>query len=93
MVRKEYRSHVGVILAILQSVSSHNGIGITKLMLEANLPHKRAKNYLERLVTEGYVKTEEEGGRSLYKMTKEGREFLRSLEWTKSFFENLGYPL
>lgn len=93
MVREEYRSHVGVILAILNSIDSSEEIGITQIMLEANLPHKRAKKYLENLRKEGYIDAEQQGRQTLYEITEEGQEFLKSLNWTKSFFDNLGFPL
>lgn len=82
-----------MILSILNVISSHGELGITKIMLEANLPHERAEDYLEKLKEEGYIKTKQESGRDLYIITDEGREFLRSLKWTKSFFDNLGFPL
>lgn len=93
MVRKEYRSHVGVILSILEAISSHQDIGITKIMLEANLPHNRAEDYLETLEKQGYISGEKHGRQTSYEVTKEGREFLESLKWTKSFFDDLGFPL
>lgn len=92
-MRKEYRSHVGVILAILKSINSHEEIGITQIMLEANLPHERAKKYLKNLRQEGYIDAEQQGRQTLYEITEEGQEFLKSLNWTKSFFDNLGFPL
>ncbi len=93
MVRKEYRSHVGVILTILEFIHAQNTVGITKIVRDANLAYDRAKTYLDRLEKKGFLKREEQGRRKFYTLTTQGCKFLKRLKDTKVFFETLGFPL
>ncbi len=93
VVRKEYRSHVGVILAILEVLTSQDWVGITKIVRDANLAYKRAKTYLKQLEKERYIEKREEGGRKLYKLTKKGGHLLKKLKDMEALFETFGFPL
>lgn len=93
MVRKKYRSHVGVILQILDILASQERVNITTIIREANLAYDRAKTYLDRLEKEAYVEQETQGRRKLYTITDKGKQFLKNLRATETFFESLGFPL
>ncbi|NIQ04292.1 MAG: hypothetical protein GWO20_00735 [Candidatus Korarchaeota archaeon] len=93
MVRKDYRSHVGVILRILEVIASQNSTGVTKIIRDANLAYNRAKTYLNRLEQRGYIERIEQGRSKPYRLTEKGREFLKVLRWAEGFFDSLGFPL
>lgn len=92
-MREEYRSHVGVIMSVLQVLNSQGETNITKILFLANLPHKRAKEYLKKLEKQGYIEKKEEGRSKIYEITEEGRDFLRKLQQIQQLFNNLGFPL
>lgn len=92
-MREEYRSHVGVIMSILEVLNSQEETNITNILFLANLPHKRAKEYLKKLEKEGYIEKRQEGRSKIYAITKEGKHFLKELETVQRLFNNLGFPL
>ncbi|MHA1617405.1 MAG: winged helix-turn-helix domain-containing protein [Candidatus Njordarchaeales archaeon] len=93
-MRRKYRSHVGVLLDILRAIDEEGGANISRIMLKANLPYDRLKFYLEKLVKEGYIVTEQDDeGRIIYKLTEKGVKVLGELIFLKKFFESMGLPL
>ncbi|NIQ04661.1 MAG: helix-turn-helix domain-containing protein [Candidatus Korarchaeota archaeon] len=93
MVRQDYRSHVGVILTILEVIDDYQGAGVTEITRDANLPYSRAKTYLQRMEEEGYLDRHTQGRKKPYELTKKGKEFLKTLKRAEPFFESLGFPL
>ncbi|NIQ04593.1 MAG: hypothetical protein GWO20_02335 [Candidatus Korarchaeota archaeon] len=91
--KKRVQKPCRIILTILEILSSHNRVGITKITRNANLAYERAQTYLKQLETEEFVNKEVEGRKKFYTITKKGHKFLQRLRGVKTYFESLGFPL
>jgi len=92
-VRKKYRSHVGVLLDILQAISEENEPTITRIIYRANISHDRLKKYISRLLEQGYIRKKEVNGRIIYFLTDKGVKLMRELQLVRSVFDVLGFQL
>lgn len=92
-MKKRYRSKVGIILDILESINyleySDGTALLTKVMYRANLSYDRLIQYLDELSRRGLITKEDDG----YVLTREGREFLEYLLKIREFLRAFGFTL
>jgi len=91
-MRRRYRSHVGILLDILRTISEEEAT-VTKIIMNANLPYERLKPFLQKLLNEGYIEEVVESERKYYRITEQGLRLLNELKIIKRVFEKLGLPL
>lgn len=92
-MKRKYRSKVGIILDILQSIDYleyNDGIALlTKIMYRANLSYDRLIQYLNELSSKGLITKSNDG----YVLTRKGREFLENLLKVREFLRAFGFTL
>jgi len=92
-LRKRYRSRIGIILDILESIEELERLEgkalPTKIMYRANLSYKRLGQYLDELEGRGLVEKKGEG----YAVTREGRRFIEELTKLKRFLSAFGFEI
>ena len=78
ILHKKYRSDFEIIALILGAVrSKSNSVGPYSIMKNAGINHKQLKKYLGSLTEMGFVETDIEEGRVLYRASEKGLAFLR----------------
>jgi len=88
---KEYRSKARIYADIMSSIMKHGGkCGPTRILYGANLSHGRLMRHLTQLINLGLVAEEKEEGKTLYKLTDRGREFLKEFLRMQKFAEAFG---
>jgi len=90
---KERRSKLRILADILKVVEEEGGVGVTKIMCNANLPYDRLTRYLAELVEKGLLREESKGRGSVYYLTERGSEFLREYRKIEKFAEAFGIKL
>ena len=82
------------IYADIVDVISRKGVcSITRVSYASNLPIDRAKKSLELLVSHGFIKEIDVGGRKQYGATKWGLEYLETYRRMQRFFAALREPV
>lgn len=88
------RSKLQILIDILSTVQAQRSRAkFTHILYKANLTHKRLKEYLEMLMEKGFVEEVKTKGRSTYKITPKGEEFLNEFRRLSEFSEAFGIPL
>lgn len=90
---KEYRSRPRITLEILRAVKAEPGVGMTRLLLIANMSTERLQSYLADMATRGLVTEALEDGRRRYWITTDGQRVLTELEKIDRFMANFGMGL
>ncbi len=75
------RSRYQIISAILHATIG--GATITKIVYEANLNFKVAKEYVNFLIEVEFISVQSRNGRTIYETTEEGRKFLKNFQTSK----------
>lgn len=88
--KRKYRSTVTIFKEILEVIYRNREASISKISVEANIPHSRLKGLLERMVSAGIVREMENGNRRTYTLTEKGRKMLIMLDEVQSFLSTLG---
>lgn len=89
------RSKLQILIDILVTVRAQRSRAkFTHILYKANLTHKRLKEYLGMLIDKGFVQeVSTKKGRSTYKITQKGEEFLSEFHRLREFSEAFGIPL
>jgi len=90
---RRYRSRVGILLSILETIHREEYATITEIVVKANIPHDRLKIILDRLLREEYVELIEERDRKYYTLTPSGYKLMRELQKIKRLMDELGLSL
>jgi len=64
----------------------------THILYGANLSHKRLKEYLEFLLTKGFIEEADVKGRLYYRITDRGSSFVREFERMEELSSAFGIP-
>jgi len=88
------RSKLQILIDILVTVQNQRANAkFTHILYKANLTHKRLKEYLDMLMGRGFIEEVRGKGRSTYKITPKGEEFLSEFHRLSEFSEAFGIPL
>lgn len=89
MVKK--RERLEVIKDILNSIRESRQIKPTRLLYSSNLSPQMFKEYINELITKGFIKLEiAESEKKTFSLTKKGQEFLQEYKIIENFIENFG---
>jgi predicted transcriptional regulator len=89
MVKK--RERLEVIKDILNSIRESRQIKPTRLLYSSNLSPQMFKEYINELITKGFIKLEiGENEKKTFSLTKKGQEFLQEYKMIENFIENFG---
>jgi len=92
--KTERRTKLTIFSDILRVLQRSNGSAKpTHILYGANLSHTRMKQYLEEMLANGFIVRTNEKGKTVYKITKRGQEFLMEAKKIKQFSEAFGIEL
>jgi predicted transcriptional regulator len=79
---------------ILRLIQSENGKAKpTRILYGANLSHAALKEYLDSLVSKGFIEKVSENKHVYYKITQKGLEFINEFRKIKRLTEAFGIPV
>jgi len=86
------RDRLAIIHDMLQIISSRgNKMNPTQIMYKANLSHQMLGEYLNEIMSKGFVAEEiDKKGKKTYSLTEKGFGFLKDFEIIKKFFDSYG---
>jgi len=90
----ERRTKLTIFVDILRVLQRNNGTAKpTHILYGANLSHKRMKQYLQELQSNGFIEQKNERGKTVYRITDKGQKFLMEAKKIKQFSEAFGIEL
>ena len=85
------RERLEVIRDILKSISSSRQIKPTRLLYASNLSPQMFKEYINELITKGFIKFEiDKKEKKTFSITSKGQEFLQEYRVIENLIENFG---
>ncbi len=85
------RDRLQVIHDILKVIQDKNGkIKPTHILYKANLSHQMLEEYLNELITKGFITEENSKNGKTYSMTEKGFDFLSRYKLINQFVETFG---
>jgi predicted transcriptional regulator len=84
------RTKLEVIKDLLEVLKKGKQAKITHLIYKANLSNNSIKPYLEELINNKLIETNEVNGKKFFTMTKKGEEFLQEYNKIKILSESYG---
>ena len=90
----EKRSKLQIFLDILFLIQSEDGKARpTRILYGANLSHSSLKEYLNLLLSNGFIKEVKDKKHTAYALTKKGYEFINESRKIKRLTEAFGIPM
>lgn len=90
---KPYRSRSRLVLDILHAIGDEGEVGVTRLLLLANLSHPRLQEHLEEMEGKGWIEPRPDANRTLWSLRPEGHEVLRELRRVDEAMKDFGLGL
>jgi len=92
---KKYRSKIRIFADIVETIDREGGEAkVTRILYGANLSYDRLVKYLKELERAGLVEEAvDRTGRTVYRLTPKGREFLFEYKKIERFIEAFGLKL
>lgn len=90
---KPYRSKSRLVLDVLHGIKKEGPVGVTRLLLLANLSHARLQAHLEDLHEKGWIDAQDEDGRAMWVLTEDGHEVLAELRRVDEAMKDFGLAL
>jgi predicted transcriptional regulator len=88
------RTKVQIYLDILRSIQRANGkLKKTHIVYKANLTHSRLENYLDFLLSKGFLVEIKGENQIIYTITEKGRRFLGEVNKLNEISDAFGFPL
>lgn len=88
------RTKIQIYLEILQSVKNADGrLKKTHIVYKANLTHKRVQEYLDFLLSKGFLIEEKSGNQIFFVITEKGMTFLSEANKMRNVSDSFGLPL
>ena len=85
------RERLEVIRDILKSISSNRQIKPTRLLYASNLSPQMFKEYINELLTKGFIKFEiDKKEKKTFSLTPKGQNFLQEYRVIENLIENFG---
>lgn len=89
-----YRSKLRICYDILLAIRSEGGeCGPTRILYKANLSHDRLTKYLSMLLEKDLIEEIKAKGKTIYRLTPRGREFIREFEKVDEFARAFGFTI
>ena len=91
---RKYRTRLMIFHDILDVIRREGGeAGPTRILYGANLSYERMKRYLEELKERELIEEVEVEGRTVYRLTERGMDFLREFRRIAEFARAFGIVL
>ena len=91
MDAKKKRERLEVIRDIIKTINQNRKIKPTRLMFYSNLSPQMFKDYINELITKGFIKLEVgDDDKKFFSLTKKGQDFLIEYKSIENFIENFG---
>ena len=84
------RERLTVIRDILRSIRESRNIKPTRLLYASNLSPQMFKDYVDELISKGFIKEEPTEKNKTFSLTKKGHDFLEQYKAIENFIENFG---
>jgi predicted transcriptional regulator len=84
------RERLEVIKDILEVIRNSRQIKPTRLLYSSNLSPQMFKEYVNELITKGFIKLEINDDKKNFIITKKGNDFLQEYKVIESFVRNFG---
>lgn len=84
------RERLEVIRDILNSIRQTRNIKPTRLLYASNLSPQMFKEYVDELISKGFIKIESDGTKKTFSLAKKGFDFLEEYRIIENFIENFG---
>ena len=84
------RERLAVIKDILISIRGTRNIKPTRLLYSSNLSPQMFKDYMDELISKGFIKMEYFESRKTFSLTNKGNDFLEQYKLIENFVENFG---
>ena len=88
-----YRSRSRLAMDLLSAIQADGPVGVTRLLLVANLTHAKLRELVESFEESGWIKAESEKDRSLWVLTPEGARILADLRRIDAAMKDYGLGL
>ncbi len=88
---KKKRSESRIVFEILSIISKEDNCNVSLILRRANVSYSKFKEIEENLVKKKLIKKVTNGEKSVYEITKEGREFLKEWRKFKRLMEMYGF--
>jgi len=90
----ERRSKISILGDILRTIQRKEGKAKpTHILYGANLSHDRLKEYLQKLMLDGFIEKVDENGHVYYKITEKGLNFLSEFRKIQKFSDAFGIEI
>jgi predicted transcriptional regulator len=88
------RTKTQIYIDILRSIHKENGeMKKTHIVYKANLTHKRLDEYMDFLISKGFVREKKDGRQMFYEITERGLRFLGQVNRLREISDAFGVPL
>ena len=88
------RSKIQILVDIIKIIQKKGGVAKpTHILYGANLSHIRLMKYLNWLQMRSFIEQVDFGGRSGYRVTPKGLDFVKEFKKVQSFSEAFGIPI
>lgn len=84
------RERLEVIKDILNSIRDNKNIKPTRLLYASNLSPQMFKEYINELITKGFIKLNVEEDKKTFSLAKKGNDFLEEYRIIERFVDNFG---
>lgn len=88
-----YRSGNRLVLDLLGAIEAEGPVGVTRLLLLANLTHARLLELLASFERDGWVLVERDGERSRWALAEKGTRVLAALRRVDAVMQDYGLGL
>lgn len=84
------RERLVVIKDILGSIREKRNIKPTRLLYASNLSPQMFKDYIDELISKGFIMVDINGKKKTFSLTKKGHDFLEEYKVIENLIENFG---
>lgn len=88
-----YRSRSRLVMDLLAALQAEGPVGVTRLLLAANLTHGKLQEMLASFEENGWVRAERDGERSQWSITETGSRVLADLRRVDAVMQDHGLGL
>lgn len=92
-MKAPYRSRSRLVMDLLAAIKNDGPVGVTRLLLVANLTHAKLRELVESFEQNGWIRAENEKDRSHWGITAEGERVLADLRRIDAAMKDYGLGL
>ena len=92
-MKGEYRSRSRLVMDLLASIKGEGPVGVTRLLLAANLTHAKLQEMLSAFEEKGWVEADRAADRTQWRITVLGQRVLQDLQRVDAAMQDHGLGL